>query len=126
MARCSAITAAGARCKVVAITGSEWCHGHHPDRAAARHRSATRAAKRGGRGRPSTVLLDIQATLDELVEQVLAGELDQGKASICGQLLNYKTAAVRTALKAREQEELEQRLVEVETILAQRKERASA
>lgn len=120
MARCSGINAAGDRCGSIAITGSSYCYGHHPDRAADRRRAATKGGQRGGRGRPSTLLVDIQTRLDELVEQVLAGELDASKASVCGQLINYKTAAIRTA-KAKEQEELVERMEQIEAHLEQKR-----
>jgi len=67
------------------------------------------------------LLVDIQTRLDELVEQVLAGELDASKASVCGQLINYKTAAIRTALKAKEQEELVERMEQIEAHLEQKR-----
>jgi hypothetical protein len=40
MSSCSGITGTGARCRAIAIMGSDYCHAHHPDRADARRKSA--------------------------------------------------------------------------------------
>ena len=45
---------------------------------------------------------------------VLAGQVERGVGAVAGQLLNGARACVRDALTAREQEELEARIVELE------------
>jgi hypothetical protein len=57
----------------------------------------------------------------EIREQLLEGKLKPGVAAVAVQSINTDIRAVSAALKAREQEELEQRLEEVEEILSQRK-----
>jgi len=52
-----------------------------------------------------------------LAEDVLAGRIDRSDAAVAGQLLNYALRAVSVGLKAREQEELEARLTEIEEAL---------
>jgi hypothetical protein len=52
-----------------------------------------------------------------LAEDVLAGHIDRSDAAVAGQLLNYSIRAVSVGLKAREQEELEARLAEIEEAL---------
>ena len=118
MAGCSGITGAGARCRAIAISGSDYCHAHHPDRAEARRRSARKGGQRGGRGSPLGDVARIQARLEELAEAVLDGQVDRANAAVAGQLLNYAVEALRTGLKVREQEELEGRLEELEDLLA--------
>ena len=120
MSSCSGITGAGARCRAIAITGSDYCHAHHPDRADARKRSARKGGKRGGRGRPVVEVADIKHRLEDLAEDVLDGKVDRGNAAVVGQLLNYALRAVSVGLKARETEELEERLAELETMLGQK------
>ncbi len=122
MRGCSGITGAGERCKSIAITGSDYCHAHHPDRAERRRASARKGGKRGGRGRPVAELSELKRRLEGLAGAVLAGRVDRGDAAVAGQLLNYAIRAVSVGLKAKEVEELEQRLEELEGLLAQREE----
>jgi len=63
--------------------------------------------------------------LDDLAEGVLNRKLPRADAAIVSRILNVKLSAIRVGLQAKEQEELEQRLVEVETLLQQRKEKTS-
>ena len=123
MSSCSGITGTGARCRAIAITGSDYCHAHHPDRADARRKSARKGGKRGGRGRPVVEVSDIKHRLEDLAEDVLKGKVDRGNAAVAGQLLNYALRAVSVGLKARENEELEERLAELETMLGQKGQR---
>jgi hypothetical protein len=121
MGGCSGITGAGGRCKAIAISGSDYCHAYHPDRVEARRKAASQGGKRGGRGRPVAELSDLKQRFEELAEEVLDGRVEKGDAAVAGQLLNYAVRAVSVGLKAKEVEELEGRLEELETLLAQRK-----
>ncbi len=102
------------------MSHAEWCWSHHPDHAEQRRRRASRGGKRGGRGRPVVELAHIRTRLEELADSVLEGEVDRADAAIAGQLLNYAIAAIRTGLKAKEVEELEGRLDELEALLTRR------
>jgi hypothetical protein len=73
---CTAITQGGGRCKGIAIDGSGLCHAHHPDRADARRRSASKGGKRGGRGRSCADYADLKRDV-KVVEGVLSGEVPQ-------------------------------------------------
>jgi hypothetical protein len=119
--RCAAIKPNGERCKGRAIEASEWCWNHAPDHAEERRRHGSRGGKRGGRGRPSAELARLQRRFEELAEGVLTGEVERGVGAVAGQLLNGARACVRDALSAREQEELVDRLEELEKALEQRK-----
>ena len=114
MAKCSGITRAGAACKGIPIDGSPWCPAHHPDRSEDRRRHGAKGGKRGGRGRASSELARLQRRFEELADMVLAGQVERGVGAVAGQLLNGARACVRDALTAREQEELEARIVELE------------
>jgi hypothetical protein len=103
------------------MRGSTWCVGHDPDQAGARRRRASKGGKRGGRGRPVSELARLGTRFEELADEVLRGEVDRADGAVAGQLLNGARACVRDGLRAREVEELEQRLEEVEVILEQRK-----
>jgi len=117
MTRCTAIAGSGQHCRAIAITGSDYCHSHHPNRAEARKRAARKGGQRSERGRPTTELASIKDRLERLAEDVLAGRIDRSDAAVAGQLLNYALRAVSVGLKAREQEELEARLTEIEEAL---------
>ncbi len=123
MAKCTAITRGGTRCKGVAIDGSGYCYAHSPDHAAERRRAARKGGKRGGRGRPVAELGALRVENAEIRERLLEGELLPGVAAVAIQSINTDIRAVSAALKAREQEELEARLGELEQLIAARKER---
>jgi hypothetical protein len=117
LATCSAIARSGERCKGVAIDGSGLCYAHHPDHVESRRRAARRGGKRGGRGRPVAEISELKRRFEELAEDVLDGKLDRGDAAVVGQLLNYAVRALAVGLKAREQQELEERLEQLEALL---------
>ena len=117
MATCSAIARSGERCKGVAIDGSGLCYAHHPDHVESRRRAARRGGKRGGRGRPVAEISELKRRFEELAEDVLDGKVDRGDAAVVGQLLNYAVRAVAVGLKAQEQQELEERLEQLEALL---------
>ncbi len=122
MARCAAIKPDGERCKVEAISDADWCWSHHPDYEQARRRRASRGGKRGGRGRPQAELGEIKGRLSDLVDGVLAGEVDRSDAAVSGQLLNTIIRAIGMEMKVREMEELAREVEEIREALESRKE----
>ncbi len=114
MSQCAGIKADGGRCGAQAITGSQWCFNNHPDYEEQRHRRASRGGKRGGRGRPQAELSDIKGRLRAMVEDVRTGAMDRADAAVCGQLYNTLIRAVSVEIKAREQQELIERLEALE------------
>jgi hypothetical protein len=117
---CSGITQDGRRCRGVAIDGSEWCYAHDPARAEERRRNASKGGKRAGRGRPSPAtaeLARLQSRFEALADEVLDGSVNRGDAAVVTQLLNGARACVIGLLKAREQEELIERLETLEAAL---------
>ena len=127
MGKCTAITRGGDRCRGVTIEGSDYCYAHHPDHEQDRRRAARKGGKRGGRGRPSSELARLQRRFEELADMVLSGEVERAAGAVAGQLLNGARACVRDGLTAREQEELVERLEQLEAGLqAQRGSRYGA
>jgi hypothetical protein len=122
MASCSGIKADGGRCNGQAIAGSQWCFSHHPDYAEQRRRRASKGGKRGGRGRPVAELAALRTENAEIRARLLEGELAPNVAAVAVQSLNADARLVVAALKAREQEELVERLEELETLLQHQKE----
>lgn len=120
MGSCSGITEAGGRCKAIAITGSDYCHAHHPDRAEARRRSASKGGKRGGRGRPQVELADLKRDVRTLIDDVLSGNIPQGSGAVALQGYNTLLRATKVELDIREQTELIERLEALEQTQEQR------
>ena len=123
MGKCAAFTRGGGRCRGVAIDGSGLCYSHHPDHEQDRRRAARKGGKRGGRGRPTGELARLGARFEELADKVLAGEVERADGAVAGQLLNGARACVRDGLSAREQEELVERMEQLEAGLRAQKER---
>jgi hypothetical protein len=121
MALCSGIKADGGRCKAQAIRGSAYCVGHDPDQAEARRRRASKGGKRGGRGRPVAELGNLRDENAAIRRRLLEGELAPNVAAVAVQSINTDIRAIGAALKAREQEELTERLGALEEVLEQRK-----
>ena len=121
MSACSAITDKGSRCKALPMRGETFCFVHHPDHQEERRRHGSKGGKRGGRGRPISELGALRAENADIRERLLGGKLKPGVASVAIQSLNVDIRAVGASLKAREVEEFEQRLEELEQALAERK-----
>lgn len=119
MSLCSGIRADGGRCRAQAMRDSEWCIGHHPDRAEARQRRASKGGKRGGRGRPLADLGNVKQQLRELADDVVAGRTDRGDAAVVSQVLNVYLRAVSVEIKVKEQDEILQRINSLESASGQ-------
>jgi translation elongation factor EF-1beta len=110
MARCPEIKANGQRCKGDAIPGAGWCYSHDPGRAAERRRNASKGGKLGGRGRGSGELAEIKREIRDVIANALSGETERGVAAVAFQGFNALLKAVETERKAKETDELEERL----------------
>jgi hypothetical protein len=121
MSVCSGIRADGSRCKAQAMRNSAFCIGHDPDQAEARRRRASKGGKRGGRGRPVAELGALRDENAAIRRPLLEGELQPNVAAVAVQSINTDIRAVGAALKAKEQEELTERLEALEEVLEQRK-----
>ena len=121
MSVCAAIKPDGARCKVRAMKGSQWCFNHHPDHSEERQRNASKGGKRGGRGRPARSgaegLQDIRDLLKSLTDDVLSGDVERATAIAANQLLNTSLRAIELERRWKEIEELESRLEALESVL---------
>ena len=123
--RCNGITRGGERCKLEATHGS-YCWSHAPETADERRRRGRRGGKAGGNGRGgSGEIVGIKALLSELTARVLGGEgveeLETGRAAVANQLINTRLRAVELERKAREQEELIERIEALDRADEQRK-----
>ena len=116
--RCSGITRSGTRCGRSVEGPNGLCWLHDPTRSEERRRAASRA----GKAKPSREIVDIKARLSDLAEDVIAGDVDRANAAVAGQLLNTYIRAVSVELKVREQQELIERLEELETLVQHQRE----
>jgi hypothetical protein len=114
MSVCSGIRADGGRCKAQAMRNSEWCINHHPDQAELRRRRASKGGKRGGRGRPIAELGALRDENADIRRRLLEGELLPNVAAVAVQSINTDIRAVGAAMKAREQEEILERIAALE------------
>ncbi len=116
--RCSGITRSGTRCERSVEGPNGMCWLHDPTRSEERRRAASRA----GKAKPNREIAGIKARLSDLAEDVLAGEVDRANAAVAGQLLNTYIRAVSVELKVREQQELIERLEDLETLVQHQRE----
>jgi hypothetical protein len=110
VARCQGIKRDGGRCTVAVAAGVNWCFNHDPARAGERRRNASRAGKSAG-GRE---IRDLKRRISEVIEGVLEGSQDRGRAAVAIQGFNALRGVLDLELKAREQQELIERLEALE------------
>lgn len=120
--RCNAITGSGTRCKGIAIDSSGLCHAHHPDRAEQRKRHASKGGRRAGRGRPVAELASLRTENADIRARLLGDELAPNVAAVAVQSLNADARLIVAGLKAREQEEILERVEELEQLLERQRE----
>ncbi len=108
--QCAGITRSGERCTHTAKGPSGFCHLHDPDRAAERKRNASRAGKSSG----TREITSIKAQLAEMVETVLGGVASTAPYAVANQILNTRLQAIELERKAREADELEARIEQLE------------
>jgi len=121
MNKCSAITNAGERCKAIALTGSDYCNAHHPDRAEARKRSASKAGRFGGRGRPKVRVDEVYKLADEQIKGLFDRSVDPRRSAVAVQWANTKLRAVETERKLVELGDLEEKVVQLERMYKERR-----
>ena len=107
---CPGIKRDGGRCTARVKPGETWCWSHDPRFAEQRRRNASRA----GKGRPSREVADLKGRISEVVDGVLSGGVDKGRAAVAIQGLNALRAVLGLEREIREQEELMQRLAALE------------
>ncbi len=106
MALCAGIKRDGGRCTATVPPSQEYCYQHDPERQGERRRNASKA----GKSKPLRELQDVKRMLSDLANDVLEGRKSRVNAAVVGQLLNTYIRAVAVELKAREQQDLIDRL----------------
>jgi hypothetical protein len=77
-----------------------------------------RGQSRGGKNKPSRELVGLKAQLQDLIRDVLSGELESGRAAVANQLINTHLRAIELERKIRETDELEEANRENRRIIA--------
>src|SRR5215218_4664397 len=112
MAVCRATKANGELCTLSANGPQGFCWAHDPANRDKRRRMASKAA----RSKPNREIPAIKALLEDLIERVLAGDLETGRAAVANQLVNTRLRAIETERKIKETEELEARIEALEQV----------
>jgi hypothetical protein len=112
MAVCRATKANGEPCTLAANGPQRFCWAHDPANREKRRRMASKAA----RSKPNREIPAIKALLEDLIERVLAGDLETGRAAVANQLVNTRLRAIETERKIKETEELEARIEALEQV----------
>ena len=110
MPRCPATKRDGGQCTTIVKPPQVYCYPHDPGRAAERKRNASRAGKSSG-GRE---IKDLKRRISEVVEAVLEGSQDRGRAAVAIQGFNALRGVLELERKVRELDELEARIEALE------------
>jgi hypothetical protein len=109
---CSATKRDGTRCNLPAQAQQDRCWAHAPENAAQRRRIASR----GGKGRATGPVKELQRRLDDIIERVLADQLVAYKGSVAAQLIGQKIRLLELERRAQEAQESEERLERLERL----------
>jgi hypothetical protein len=118
MDKCVATKRNGEPCTLSARVSSDYCWAHDPVNAEARKK----VAATGGRGKAAknrTVYEELHALAEwhkELAVMVREGRISRPTAQTMSNLLNNAASAYRASIKAKETEELEAQIAELEDL----------
>jgi hypothetical protein len=110
MAICSGIKRDGSRCTATVEPPQEYCWWHDPANADKRRR----AASKGGKGGGSREIRDLKRRISDVVDAVLEGSQDRGRAAVTIQGFNALRGVLELERKVRELDELEARIEALE------------
>jgi hypothetical protein len=110
MAVCSGIKRDGSRCTATVEAPQEYCWWHDPANADKRRR----AASKGGRGGGGKEIRDLKKRISEVIDAVLEGSQDRGRAAVAIQGFNALKSVLELERKIKEADELETRIEALE------------
>jgi hypothetical protein len=110
MSICAANKRDGTPCTLSAQPGNTYCWAHAPENAEHRKRTASKA----GGARANGEIGIIKRRLREVAEGVLDGSIDKGKGSVSFQGFGLLLRAIEVERKVREQEEILERIEQLE------------
>src|SRR5215203_863230 len=109
MAVCSGIKRDGSRCTATVEAPQEYCWWHDPANADKRRRAASKGGKGGSRE-----IRDLKRRISDVVDAVLEGSQDRGRAAVAIQGFNALRGVLELERKVRELDELEARIEALE------------
>jgi len=110
MAVCSGIKRDGSRCTATVEAPQDYCWWHDPANAD-KHR---RAASKGGKGGGGKEIRDLKKRISEVIDAVLEGSQDRGRAAVAIQGFNALKSVLELERKIKETDELEARIEALE------------
>jgi hypothetical protein len=110
MAVCSGIKRDGSRCTATVEAPQEYCWWHDPANADKRRR----AASKGGKGGGGKEIRDLKKRISLVIEAVLEGSQDRGRAAVAIQGFNALKGVLELERKIKETDELETRIEALE------------
>lgn len=111
MARCAGTKRDGGQCTTIVKPPQTHCYQHDPARSEERRRNASRA----GRSTGSREVKDLKKRISELIDAVLEGSQERGRAAVAIQGFNALKGVLELERKVREVDELEARLEALES-----------
>ena len=107
---CAGIKRHNTRCTATVEAPQKYCWWHDP----ANSEKRRRAASRGGRGGGGKEMRDLKRRISEVVEAVLEGSQDRGRAAVAIQGLSALKSVLELERKIKEADELEARIEALE------------
>ncbi len=110
MPRCGGFKPDGTPCERIVSAPQRYCYAHDSERKAERQRNAARAGRRSG----TSEIRVLRALLEDLTTRVVEGTLESGRGAVAAQLVNTRIRLMEHVRRVKEQEELEERMAEIE------------
>ena len=110
MPRCSGFKPNGEPCERIVRASQIYCYSHCPDRKEERRRNASRA----GRSRSDGELGEVRELLRQITSRVLSGEMSTSVGTTLNQVCNSRIRLIEVSRKLQEQQEVLDRLADLE------------
>jgi hypothetical protein len=117
MPRCAGKKGDGTPCERIVGLSQEYCYAHDPSYAEDRKKAAAKAARSPAKSRSNTEIREIKGRLKDLYAAVLEGRVERAAAAVANQIANTQLRAIELERRVREQDELEERLDELDNLL---------
>jgi tryptophan 2,3-dioxygenase len=114
--KCCGFKPDGSPCQRTVKASFTYCYSHDPNTLEERRRHNSRA----GKGNSQKELRQLRAKLHDLLDDVLEGNIDRSVAAVAANVSNALSRVYSVSLKAREVEEIAERLGELEDALERR------
>src|SRR5687768_11865350 len=98
MAICRATKRDGQPCTLPANGKQGFCWAHDP----ANREARSKRAARGGRAKGNREVVGLKRQLEDLTRDVLAGDVETGRAAVANQLINTHLRAIELERKVKE------------------------